>query len=203
LKIVSDALVVNAKNNGIRDVILFPDAKSFDASKGDPSVKEVVAKPVLDNKNCRFEPHVVVLKSGQTLVVKNSDKTGHNASFPFFNNDPKNQQIPAGGQQDFKVEKAEPGPIPVSCGSHSWMKAFVVIQDHPFVGVSNQDGVVEIKGLPVGKLSMKIVHESGKFKDLTIHGKTYPVKKGAFEIELKPGKNDLGKIELSSDELKS
>ncbi|MCC6510385.1 MAG: hypothetical protein IT423_14875, partial [Pirellulaceae bacterium] len=112
-KLESEALVVNAANNGIRDVIVFPDAKTFDASKANPAAKDVVAKPVLDNKNCRFEPHVLVIKTGQQLVVTNSDNTGHNANFAFFNNDPRNQQIPAKGKQDFKVEKAEPGPIPV------------------------------------------------------------------------------------------
>ena len=33
---------------------------------------------VLDNKGCRFEPHVVVLRTTQTLVIKNSDPVGHN-----------------------------------------------------------------------------------------------------------------------------
>ncbi len=83
------------------------------------------------------------------------------------------------------------------------MKAFVVVQDHPFVGVSNEDGVLEIKGLPVGKISLKINHEMAKFKELTIGGKAYPVKKGAFEVELKAGVNDLGTVELGSDVIKS
>lgn len=206
LKINSDALMVNAKNGGVRDVIVFPvssdSKKPLDLSKFDPNAKPVMPEPVLDNKDCQFIPHVMVVKAGQTITVKNSDKTGHNANFGFMNNAGVNQQIPAGGQQQLKIEKPEPGAMAVSCGSHSWMKALLIVQDHPFVGVSNEDGKLEIKGLAPGKTNLKIIHDVGKFKELKIGGKSYPVKKGSFEIELKPGANDLGTIELSADELK-
>jgi plastocyanin len=204
MKLVSENLVVNKSNNGIKDVVLYPDPKSFDASKADPKVKEpLIAKPVLDNIKCRFEPHFLVVKSGQELEVKNSDKTGHNANFAFINNDPSNKQIPAGGKQMLKIEKAEPAPIPVTCGSHSWMKAHVIVQDHPFIGVSDEKGELQIKGLPAGKISLKIWQEAGKFKEIKINGKSYPVKRGAIEIDLKEGKNDLGKIELSAEDFKA
>ncbi len=206
LKLTSDALVVDSKTGGIRDVIMFPvgsdSKKPLDTSKFDPNVKPVMTDPVLDNKDCQFIPHVVVLKAGQTLTVKNSDKTGHNANFGFMTNPGVNQQIPAGGQQQLPVPKSEPGAMTVSCGSHSWMKALVVVQDHPYVGVSNGEGKLEIKGLAPGKTNFKIIHDVGKFKELKIGGKSYPVKKGSFEIELKPGANDLGKVELSAEELK-
>lgn len=196
-KITSESLVVNKTNNGIRYLAIFPDPKTFDSSKADPAVKEpLVAKPSIDNIQCRFEPHVIVIKSGQDLEVKNSDKTGHNASFSFLVNNAENKQIPAGGKITLKIPSAEPAPIPVTCGSHSWMKGHVIVQDHPFVGLTNENGELQIKGLPVGKINMKIWHESGKFKEVKIGGKAYPVKRGAFEIELKAGMNDLGKIEF-------
>ncbi len=206
LKLESDALVVNQKNNGIRDIIVYPVSadkdKKLDLSKFDSSAKPVMAEPVLDNLNCQFSPHVVVLQAGQTLTVKNSDKTGHNANFGFMVNQQANQQIPAGGMIKMQVPSAEPGAMTVTCGSHSWMKGLVIVQDHPFVGVSDADGKLVIKGLAPGKHTLKIIHEAGKFKELKIGGKAYPVKKGSFEIELKAGANDLGKIELSSEELK-
>lgn len=196
-KLFSESLVVNKANGGIRYLAIFPDPKTFDPKKADPAVKEpLVAKPSLDNIQCRFEPHVVVIKTGQELEVKNSDKTGHNANFNFIANNADNKQIPAGGKITLNVPKAEPAPIPVNCGSHSWMKAHVIVQDHPFIGLSNENGELQIKGLPTGKINMKIWHESGKFKEVKIGGKAYPVKRGAFEIELKAGMNDLGKIEF-------
>jgi plastocyanin len=201
---VSENLVVNKENNGIANLVLYPDSKTFDPKKADPSVKEPqIAKPVLDNNQCRFSPHFLVLKAGQELTVKNSDPEGHNANFAFINNEPSNKQIPAKGSMKMTVSKAEPAPIPVTCGSHSWMKAHVIVQDHPFIGVSDENGKLEIKGLPVGKINMKIWQESGKFKEVKVNGKTIPVKRGAFEIELKPGTNDLGTIELDASDFKS
>jgi len=202
LKIVSENLIVNESNNGVANVVLYPDPKGFDAKKGDPEAKPQVAKPVLDNNQCRFAPHVLVLQAGQELEVKNSDPEGHNANFAFLNNDPSNKQIPAKGSMKMKIAQAEPAPIPVTCGSHSWMKAHVVVQDHPFVGVSDEKGQVEIKGLPAGKINMKIFQEAARFKNIKINGKTVPIKRGAFEIELKPGTNDLGTIELDAGDFK-
>lgn len=203
LKIPSENLVVNSSNQGIQNLVIYPDPKTFDPKKADPSVKEpLVAKPVLDNVQCRFEPHVVVVRAGQELEVKNSDPVGHNANFSFINNDPLNKQIPAKGAMSVKVPMAEPAPIPVTCGSHSWMKAHIIVQDHPFIGVSDESGKLEIKGLPVGKISLKIWQESGKFKEVKVNGKTLPVKRGAFEIDLKAGVNDLGTIELDAGDFK-
>lgn len=201
LKIATESLIVNEKNNGIANVLLYPDPKSFDPKKADPSVKEpVVAKPVLDNNKCRFVPHLLILEAGQELEVKNSDPEGHNANFAFLENDPSNKQIPAKGSMKMKITKAEPAPIPVTCGSHSWMKANVVVLDHPFVGVSDEDGKLEIKGLPTGKIKLKLWQEAGRFKEVKINGKTVPVKRGAIEIDLKPGMNDLGTIELDASD---
>jgi hypothetical protein len=78
----------------------------------------------------------------------------------------------------------------------------VLVQDHPFIGVTDENGQLDIKGLPAGKISLKIWQEAGKFKDITVNGKKLPVKRGAFEIELKPGVNDLGKIELDASDFK-
>ena len=40
--------------------------------------KSASDKVALDNKDCHFVPHVVGLRVGQTLVIKNSDPIAHN-----------------------------------------------------------------------------------------------------------------------------
>ena len=53
---------------------------------------------VLDNKNCRFEPHVQVVRLSQTLLLKNSDPTGHNSNIAPLLDTPINPMLAAGGE---------------------------------------------------------------------------------------------------------
>ena len=61
---------------------------------------------VLDNKDCRFDPHVAFVQTGQTLVIKNSDTVGHNSNVATIKNPPSNNLIPAGGEADGDVHAA-------------------------------------------------------------------------------------------------
>ena len=66
---------------------------------------------VVDNKGCRFEPHVSILQVGQTLVIKNSDTVGHNTKADALKNTPFNDMIPAG------KKSTKPGTRPRPCRS--------------------------------------------------------------------------------------
>jgi len=153
---------------------------------------------VLDNHNCHFEPHIRLLRTTQTLVVKNSDPTGHNTKLDMRVNPPQNLTIPQGTSQKFNFT-AEEGipPCPVGCNIHPWMKGYVVVRSNPYMAVTDDKGNFTIENVPAGKeLQFKAWHELGgymrnaKFKG----GKTDA--KGFFTIKVKPGENDLGEIKM-------
>lgn len=196
-KIMTEDYVVDA-SGALRNFAIYADSKKLDASAIPADQKKPQgAQITIDNKQCRFEPHVISVRAGQMINVTNSDKTGHNASFPFLSNEAENFQIPAGGNKTSKVlANEEPAPIPVNCGSHPWMKGYVIIQDHPFVGISDEKGKIEIKGLPSGKVTLRVWQEAGKVTALHINGKKVSVTRGRIELDLKPGNNDLGKVEV-------
>jgi hypothetical protein len=57
--------------------------------------------------------------------------------------------------------------------SHSWMHAYLIVLDHPFVSVSDDQGNVEIKDLPAGnELVFRVFHESfaGAIPEVEIDG---------------------------------
>jgi plastocyanin len=195
LEIVSDAMVIGAGGE-IKNLALYLDARRTDADLPEIPVEEKSFK--LDNKNCMFEPHVIAARPGQSILVTNSDETGHNANFNFFNNDAVNFLIPAGGEKELELKADEPAPIPVECNIHPWMKAFVIVTEHPFVGVSDEAGEITIENLPVGEVTFKVWHENAKrsIDEATVGGKTEKWSRGRMEIELKPGVNDLGTIEI-------
>ena len=117
---------------------------------------------VLDQRGCRYEPHVLALMAGQTLRVLNSDPTMHNVHAQ--PNTPSNpqwnmSQMPKGEP----IEKTFHDPevmMPVKCNQHPWMKAYVNVAANPFYAVSDADGNFEIKGLPPGDYTIAAVHEA-------------------------------------------
>ncbi len=198
LGIMTENLVVG-KDGGLKNVAIFID-KTSKVKDIHPDLEKPVAKKiVLDNKNCVFVPHVLVVHPGQTITVKNSDPTGHNANFSFFKNQAVNFLVPANSEKDLKIEEAEPAPSPVECNVHPWMKAFLIIPEHPCVGISDENGVIEITNVPVGKVTFRAFHEIGKLDEVNVGGKSEKWSKNRFDFEVKEGVNDLGTIKVSAD----
>ena len=96
-----------------------------------------------------------------------------------------------------QIDKAEPAPIPVECNIHPWMRAYLVVLDHPFVSVSDDQGNVEIKNLPAGKeLVFRLFQEAapGAIPELVIGGENVTLNRNLIRLVIKPGMNDLGAI---------
>lgn len=195
--LVDESLVVNKDNNGIANVIVYiyqrPGSKAVPVH---PDYDETAdAEIVMDNKKCRFEPRVAVLRTSQNLVIKNSDVVGHNTNYATFANNPDNVLIPAGGQLERKLTSEERLPAKVACNIHPWMTGWFVVKSHPYVGVSDKDGKLSIKNMPAGKWTLQVWQEkSGYVKEVTLNGKKTSWKRGRVEVTIKPGKNDLGEV---------
>ena len=180
----NEELVVNKDNRGLANVLIWADKIKKVHSDYEKTAKDTV---VMDNKLCQFEPRVLAVRTGQTLKVGNSDPVGHNSMITFLSNPQVNPIIPAGGSVEFtNIKKAERFPVKVSCSIHPWMQGLLVVQDHPYMAVTDADGKFELKNLPAGKLTLKVFHEkSGFLKTLNVDGKSVKLKRGgkyAFEM---------------------
>jgi plastocyanin len=199
-KLVNERLLVNPENRGIKNVVIY-----VYTGRGGSKLKDYEPAKnthTLANDKCRFDPRIVIAQTGDTLRVTNPDDVGHNANLAFFNNKQQNFTIPAGQEKSVELEKSEPAPIPVDCNIHPWMKSFVVVLDHPFVAVSDDNGDLMIKGLPAGKeLVFRANHEAGSIKEVKINGKDEEWSRSRFELEIKPGMNDLGTVVIPADSL--
>ncbi|MCD0458424.1 methylamine utilization protein [Roseiconus lacunae] len=187
--IPDESLVVNDENKGIKNVIVYV----YTGRRG-TELPEMELKPethILANDKCRFEPHVLIAKKGDTIRVTNPDDVTHNANFQFFNNTQQNLTVPPGAQVEVALKDAEPAPTPVACNIHSWMKAQVLVVDHPFAAVTDDDGVLEIEGLPVGEVIFRANHETGSLKEVVVDGDETSWRSSRFEVDIKPGVNEM------------
>jgi plastocyanin len=116
---------------------------------------------VLDQKGCRYVPHVIGMQVGQPVEFTNSDPTMHNihttAETP-LNPEVDISQPPKGGTTQRVFAKPEL-MIPVRCNNHPWMNAFIDVSPSPFYAVSDENGHFEIRGLPAGTYTLVADHE--------------------------------------------
>lgn len=111
---------------------------------------------VLDQKGCRYVPHVIGVMVGQPVEFRTQDPTMHNI----------NVQPSVAGDAPFDVSQAPNGPpvrrvfakpetmVPVRCNNHPWMQAYINIAPNPFFAVSDEKGHFVIHGLPPGTYTL-------------------------------------------------
>ncbi len=114
----------------------------------------------LDQSGCRFAPHVLALRVGQTLRVLNPDGTLHTVHAYSRVNPSFNDAMPRFRTMLERVfDQTEPTPFVVKCEVHPWMSAWVAVFDHPYYFVTGRDGSFRIGNLPAGTYELELWHE--------------------------------------------
>jgi plastocyanin len=160
----------------------------------------------LDNLGCRFQPHAVGIRTGQTLVVGNKDTVGHNTNVASAKNGMFNPMVPAGSDLKKKFTKAERNPVPVSCNIHPWMKGYVLVQSNPYMAVTSKDGKFEIGKVPAGvPLTFQTWHEASTNSSGAVSADRPDLKwqpNGRFTVTLQPDETlDLKDIKVPATAL--
>ncbi|MDG1874243.1 MAG: hypothetical protein P8J27_10045 [Mariniblastus sp.] len=199
---VDDGIVANDKKQ-LRDVfvLMYVGRGAAVPEKFHPSYDETKkVKLTLDNQKCRFVPKSVFARTGQTLIMKNSDDVGHNCHITTFQQE-HNINIPAGKEIELKLEDT-PDKIPgeVRCDIHKWMDSVIFIRDNPYVAISDETGKFKIENIPAGDWKFQFWHKkAGYLKTLEIKGYT-PDRRGCIEATIAKDKSlDLGVLKLPAE----
>jgi hypothetical protein len=202
--LVDESIWVNSSSRGLKNVVIYlypaPDQKvpihpSYEALEQ--------AEQELDNSACRFAPRVVLLRTKQTLVIGNSDPIGHNVMIDTQKNPPMNVTIPSGGSLKKSFEMEERSPVSVSCSIHPWMRGWLLIRDHPYMAVTDENGAFEIQNLPVGTWEFVFWHERPKFlTDVTVGGQRKEWRRGRAQLTIQSGDMDLGVVKVAAEHFK-
>ncbi len=123
------------------------------------------AELLLDNKDCRFAPHVMVAPKGGTLQVKNSDPMLHNSHFYLISGKRKrnvlNLALPL---QDQIIGKKKilrkTGLLSVICDAHNFMQGYIWSLSHPYGTVTDAKGSFALSDIPAGEYTLKVWHEA-------------------------------------------
>ena len=129
--------------------------KNFGGFSFDPPAQAAV----LDQKGCKYVPHVLGVQVNQQFNVLNSDPTAHNVNADAKQNEKFNQGQSPGAAPITKQFKRPETVIPVKCNQHPWMRAWVGVLQHPFFAVTDASGKFEIKGVPAGTYTVVAWHE--------------------------------------------
>ncbi len=199
-KPMDESLVVDPHSAGLANVVI-----ALYRGRGDEpppvhsSFESTAAGAVsLDNAKCCFHPRVVLLHTGQTLRVLNSDDIAHNTKIDTQHNPPINSTLPAGGSLEHRFANAELAPARVSCSIHPWMVAWVMVREDPYYAVTDKDGNFTIDNLPAGTRTFQVWHETARYvTEVRQDGKATQWTRGRFTVEIRPGETtDLGPIYL-------
>jgi len=186
--LVDESLVVG-EDGGLANVLIYVRSR-------DPKINPELAKqpenlPVIDNKHCRFEPHVQAVFVDHPVLLKNSDPVPHNINVQPIGGVPINPLMAPGQDIEHKFSRAQRIPVPVQCNIHPWMKGYVLPCGNPYFAVSGEDGTFTIKGLPLGEdLEFQAWHEKVGYLEAPNWSK------GRFEMKLDKPETDLGVISL-------
>ena len=151
--VTAESIVVD--NGGLRNVFVYIKDGLGNKYLYDAPTAEVT----LDQKGCHYVPHVVGLRTTQSLVVLNSDSTMHNVHAMPDNNREFNQGQPVPGMKNTVTFNVPEVLIPFKCDVHAWMHAYIGVVDHPYFAVSGSGGTFELPTIPPGTYTIEAVHE--------------------------------------------
>jgi plastocyanin len=145
--------LILSPDKGIRNVVVW--LKS--APPG--SKRETSSAPVfLDQKQCVFTPRVLVVPVGGTVEFLNSDRLLHNIHSRSKGNPNFNRTQPKG--RTIPIIFTRPEIIRIDCDLHPWMRAWVVVAEHPFYAVTGAGGEFALGNLPAGPYTLNVWHET-------------------------------------------
>jgi plastocyanin len=162
--------VVVGGNKGLANAVV-----SVPGAKGATKTKAVI-----DQKGCKFSPHVVTMQPGE-IEIKNSDDILHNIHTYSTANPSINK-----AQPKFKktmTEKLEkPEVVKFTCDVHSWMLGWVAVVPGP-AAVTDATGVAKIENVPAGKQKIEVWHETLGKQEKEVEVKAGQVTKVSFEMK--------------------
>lgn len=110
---------------------------------------------VMDQRDRRFEPDLLVVTAGSRVSFPNSDNIRHHVYS--FSPARRFELALYSGTPAEPIGFPEPGIVAVGCNIHDWMSAHVVVVDTPFHAISVESEILRLKA-PAGEYLLRLWH---------------------------------------------
>ena len=154
-----------ASNGGVANTVVFlkdiTKGKAMDLPEG---------RQFLNQRTCRYEPHVLLVPDNGTLQLKSSDPILHTVHMSGASD--YNLPFPFANQTVSRTMNRE-GTVDLRCNAgHVWMNAEMLVVPHPYYAVTDEDGNFKLTDVPPGEYEIEAWHEGWK---VTGQGTVYDV----------------------------
>lgn len=157
--------LVVAGNGGVANTVVF----LKDISKG-KAMDLPEGRQFLNQRTCRYEPHVLLVPDKGTLQLKSSDPVLHTVHMSGASD--YNLPFPFANQTVSRTMNRE-GVVDLRCNAgHVWMNAEMMVVVHPYYAVTDEDGNFKLTNVPPGAYEIEAWHEGWK---VTGQGAVYDV----------------------------
>jgi hypothetical protein len=157
--------LIVAANGGVANTVVFlkdiTKGKAMDLPEG---------RQFLNQRTCRYEPHVLLVADNGTLQLKSSDPILHTVHMSGASD--YNLPFPFANQTVTRTMNRE-GIVDLRCNAgHVWMNAEMLVVRHPYYTVTDEDGNFRLNNVPPGEYEIEAWHEGWK---VTGQGAVYDV----------------------------
>ncbi len=149
-----DETFIVGPGGGVKNVVVYlSDIKTGKKMTGD-------MKPVLDQKDCHYEPMVQVVPLHSTLQVKSSDPVLHNVHSLLAGSTVINFAVPPQPGLVLTKKLDKPGGEQLKCDVHNFMTGGIFVASNPYYALTGDDGSYEIKDVPAGSYTIATWHQA-------------------------------------------
>ena len=142
---------VTGNDNSLQNVIVYVSAGAPDENFVGPVVH-------LNQRGCRYTPHVVAAQANQEIWVQNDDTVTHSVHPMAHSNAEWNRSQPP-GTPPVVIRYSQPEFIRVKCELHPWMRGVLAVFKNSHHSVTDSTGSFSLAELPPGKYTITAWHE--------------------------------------------
>jgi len=153
---------LTGSDNSLQNVIVYISAGAPEENFTGPVVH-------LNQRGCRYTPHIVAVLANQEVWVQNDDTVTHSVHPMAHTNTEWNRSQPP-GTPPVVIRYGQPEFIRVKCELHPWMRGVLAVFRNSHHAITDSTGAFTLADLPSGKYTVTAWHEvyGSQSKELTI-----------------------------------